>query len=31
MPQVVAGANAWQSGKVLQLKLEEVPVRNLRT
>jgi Protein of unknown function (DUF1264) len=31
MPQVVAGANCWQSGKVMQLKLEEVPIRNLRT
>jgi len=30
MPEVVAGANAWQSGKIMQLKLEEVPVRNMR-
>ncbi len=31
MPQPVAGANSWQSGKTMQLKLEEVPVKNLRT
>jgi len=30
MPDVDPGANSWQSGKVMQLKLEEVPVRNLR-
>ncbi len=30
MPQLVQGANAWQSGKALQLRLEEVPVKNLR-
>ena len=30
MPSVEPGANSWQSGKVMQLKLEEVPVRNLR-
>jgi len=30
MPAVVAGANSWQNGKVMQLKLEEVSVRNLR-
>ena len=30
MPDVVAGANSWQSGKVMQLKLEEVPLRNRR-
>ena len=30
VPNVVPGANPWQSGKVMQLKLEEVPVRNLR-
>jgi len=29
-PQVDAGANAWQSGKTVQLTLQEVPVRNLR-
>lgn len=31
MPEVAAGANGWQRGKAVQLKLEEVPVRNLRT
>jgi hypothetical protein len=31
MPTVIAGANAWQSGKVMQLNLIEVPVRNRRT
>lgn len=31
MPESVAGANSWQSGKTMQLKLEEVPVKNLRT
>jgi len=31
MPNVDPGANSWQSGKAMQLKLEEVPVRNLRT
>ncbi len=30
MPDVAPGANSWQSGKVMQLRLEEVPVRNLR-
>jgi hypothetical protein len=30
MPTVLAGANSWQSGRVLQLKAEEVPVRNIR-
>ncbi len=30
-PGVVPGANSWQSGKVMQLRLEEVPVRNLRS
>jgi hypothetical protein len=30
MPEVAVGANAWQAGKVMQLKLEEVAVRNLR-
>jgi len=30
-PNVVPGANAWQSGRTVQLKLEEVPVRNLRS
>ena len=29
-PTVVAGANAWDSGKVMQLTLMEVPVRNRR-
>ncbi len=29
-PTLVAGANAWQSGKTVQLALQEVPVRNLR-
>ena len=29
-PDVDPGANYWRSGKTLQLKLEEVPVRNLR-
>ncbi len=29
-PQLVPGANAWQSGKTVQLRLEEVPVKNLR-
>lgn len=29
-PTVVPGANAWQSGKTVQLTLQEVPVRNLR-
>lgn len=31
MPQVVAGANSWQSGKAMQLKLVEVDVKNLKT
>ncbi len=31
MPTVDPGANSWQSGKTMQLKLEEVPVRNLKT
>ncbi len=30
-PTVVPGANAWQSGKTVQLTLQEVPVKNLRT
>lgn len=30
IPTVIAGANAWQSGKVMQLSLIEVPVRNRR-
>ncbi len=30
-PSVVPGANAWQAGRTVQLKLEEVPVRNLRS
>ena len=30
MPDVQPGANAWQSGRVMQLRLEEVAVRNLR-
>jgi hypothetical protein len=30
VPQGVAGANSWQGGKVMQLKLEEVEVKNLR-
>lgn len=30
MPTVAAGANGWQDGKTVQLKLEEVSVRNLR-
>ncbi len=30
MPDVQPGANAWQSGHVMQLRLEEVAVRNLR-
>jgi len=30
MPTVAAGANGWQSGKTVQLKLEEVSVRNMR-
>ncbi|EDT08069.1 OBAP family protein [Paraburkholderia graminis] len=29
-PQVVKGANAWESGKTVQLTLAEVDVRNLR-
>lgn len=29
-PVPVPGANAWQSGRVMQLRLEEVAVRNLR-
>jgi hypothetical protein len=31
MPTVQAGANSWQSGRTVQLKLEEVAVRNLKT
>jgi hypothetical protein len=31
MRTVLAGANSWQSGRVLQLKAEEVPVRNIRS
>ncbi len=31
MPTVHPGANSWQSGRTLQLKLEEVAVRNLKT
>ena len=30
MPDVDPMANFWQGGKIMQLKLEEVPVRNLR-
>ena len=30
MPEVVPGANAWQSGKTMQLRLEEVVVRNIK-
>ncbi len=30
-PQVVAGANSWQTGKTMQLKLVEVDVKNLKT
>lgn len=30
MPQLVEGANSWQSGKAMQLRLEEVPVKNMR-
>lgn len=30
MPTVATGANGWQGGRTVQLKLEEVPVRNLR-
>ncbi len=30
LPDVAPGANSWQGGKVMQLRLEEVPVRNLR-
>ncbi len=30
MPQLVSGANSWQSGKAMQLKLEELPVKNLK-
>ena len=30
MPGVDPGANSWKSGKTVQLRLEEVPVRNLR-
>ena len=29
-PAPLPGANAWQSGRVMQLALQEVPVRNLR-
>ena len=29
-PQPAGGANSWQSGKVMQLRLEEVPVKNMR-
>ncbi len=31
MPTVDAGANAWQSGKTVQLTLSEVPVKNMRS
>ncbi len=31
IPSVAEGANAWQSGRTVQLKLEKVAVRNLRT
>jgi hypothetical protein len=30
MPTVQAGANSWQSGRTVQLKLEEVAVKNLK-
>lgn len=30
-PTVLPGANQWQSGRTVQLKLEEVQVRNLKT
>jgi hypothetical protein len=30
MPQVQAGANSWQSGRIVQLILQEVEVKNLR-
>lgn len=29
MPKLQAGANAWESGRIVQLRLEDVPVRNL--
>ena len=29
-PSIDAGANSWQSGKVVQLTLKEMPVRNVR-
>jgi hypothetical protein len=29
-PSVEPGANSWKGGKIVQLRLEEVPVRNLR-
>ena len=31
MAAIAAGANAWQSGRTVQLRLEDVPVKNLRT
>ena len=30
MPSVDPGANSWKGGTVVQLRLEDVPVRNLR-
>ena len=30
-PAVIAGANSWQSGRVFQLRLEEVQVRNVKS
>lgn len=29
-PDIVSGANFWQSGKTMQLQLVEVPVKNLK-
>ncbi len=29
-PAPLAGANGWQDGRVMQLALQEVPVRNLK-
>ena len=31
MPAAIAGADSWQSGRILQLRLEEVEVRNVKT
>lgn len=30
LPEVVPGANSWQSGRTVQLRLEEVAIRNVR-